>query len=425
MVDGRVKMTRWFAARLMVVGAVALAASASAQAAGTAAPGYAAETYAAGFQESTTNHWGPIGITFDQADRLYVGDAVDGNIYRFSPGGGSASQATQLTPGRISHLLKGLAISRSGRLYAARGLEGDVVEVDTTTGRILRTVAKLPCATGLAFDPVSGDLFVSQDQCGSTIFRISRVDSPSSAAAPYAFYPGVDGLAFDQDGTLYAESDGTVLKIAGTASPTPGLVNTLAFVSQGDGLAFGAHATGGPPYLVANRNDGIVTRVDFSGVGSSQTDIFTGGSRGDFAAVDSNGCLYITQSASIVRIRSADGTCGFEPTTPGAGTTHPNPPHPSPPHPAVCGRLRTLKLLLHAPRGTRLQLARIYVNGKPVKTVRGRGLRRSVRLGNLPHRSFTLKVVKTVGRGHTRHTLVRRRAYTNCYRGSPARTANL
>ena len=72
---------------------------------------------------------------------------------------------------------------------------------------------------------------------------------------------------------------------------------------------------GEPPYLVANRNDGIVTRVDFRRGAPSQSDIFSGGSRGDFVAVDSHGCLYITQSASIVQISGSDSTCGSSPTT--------------------------------------------------------------------------------------------------------------
>ena len=414
--------TRRVAVRLLVIGAVPLAVAPSATAEGTAAPGYAADTYASGFPESPTEHWGPIGITFDQADRLYVGDSENGNIYRFSPGGGIASPATQFTPGAISHLLSGLAMSRSGRLYAARSQEGDVVEVSTTTGQILRTVARVPCATGLAFDPISGDLFVSQNACGSTIFRISRVDSRSSSAAPYAFYPGVDGMAFDKDGTLYAESDGTVLKIDGTASPTPGLVSTLAFVSQGDGLAFGAHATGAPPYLVSNRNNGTVTRVDFTGLGNSQTDIFSGGSRGDFAAVDSHGCLYITQSASIVRIRSADGTCGFEPTTLGSGAAPVKRPLP-PNRPASCGHVQLLELRLYAPRGTRLRLAWVYVNGHLVKTIRARGLKRVTTLRNLPDRALRLKVVKVTSHGHR---ITRTHTYANCFRGrNPTLRLNL
>jgi sugar lactone lactonase YvrE len=406
----------------VVLSALALTAPAAALSDGTAAPGYEAETYATGFLEFPGQHWGPIGIAFDQSDRLYVGDAVDGNIYRFSPGGGTASSAARITPAPIGGLLEGLAISRSGRLYAARYSAGDVVEVDPATGRILRRVAQIPCATGLAFDPVSGDLFVSQNQCGPTVWRVSNLESQASAAKPYSFSPGVDGMAFDRSGALYAESDGTVIKIDGTASQTPGMVTSLASVPQGDGLAFGAHATGGPPYLVANRNNGVVTRVDFQGLGNSQTDIYTGGTRGDFSAVDSHGCLYITQSASIVRIRSADGTCSFEPSTPGVIPVQSAPPSPTK-APVVCRRLRLLKLRLHIPHSRRLRIARIYINGKQVSTVRGRSLKRTITLRRLPRKAFTLKVVEVTRRGHR---IVRRRPYGKCYRGRiPAPTITL
>ena len=77
----------------------------------------------------------PLAFPFDQSDNLYVGDTVDGNIHRFQPGGGIASPATSLTPAPIPGEITGL---------------------------------KVPCATGLAVDPISGDLFVSQNLCGNT-----------------------------------------------------------------------------------------------------------------------------------------------------------------------------------------------------------------------------------------------------------------
>lgn len=223
-------------------------------------------------------------------------------------------------------------------------------------------------------------------------------------------------MAFDQSGALYAASDGTVIKIEGTASPTPGLATSLASVPQGDGLAFGAHATGGPPYLVANRNNGVVTRVDFKGLGSLQTDIYTGGTRGDFTAVDSHGCLYIMQSASIVQIRSADGSCSFEPSTPGVlpvASAASAPPKPTKP-PVACRHLRLLRLRFHTPQSRRLRVAKIYINGKQISNVSGRSLRRTSTLRGLPRKAFTLKVVEVTKGGRR---IVRRRSYGRCYRG--------
>jgi sugar lactone lactonase YvrE len=386
----------------------------------TTASGYAAQDYATGFPESSTNDWGPIGIAFDLSDNMYVADNVDGNIYKFQPGGGVASSDTQLTSSPIPGGIEGLVASADGELYLARYSTGDIVQVDPDTGDVLRTVASVPCATGLAIDPVSGDLFVSENQCGSTIFRISGYQDGTGTVSSYARAGGVDGLAFDQDGTLYAESDGNVLKIAGTLSPTPGLVTSVAHVPGADGLAFGAHSSGRLPYLVANRNDGIVTKVNFSSAFPSQTDIFSGGSRGDFVAVDSNGCLYITQSNSIVRISSASDTCGLEPSNPGAAppaqvvvtpvghTRHTGP---------ACTRIRSLRLRVHQQGRVRLRSATVYVNGKAVKRLNGAKVTAPFVLTHLPSSSFTVKVVAVTTTGKR---LVTSTYYANCARPTPA-----
>jgi sugar lactone lactonase YvrE len=400
----------------MVTLLLALPAAAGAY---STAPGYQASDYAIGFPESPANNWGPIGIAFDQSDNLYVADRVDGNIYRFQPGGGVASDATRLTPSPIPGLITGLVISPAGEMYVARYAAGDIVQVDPDSGQVLRTVATVPCATGLAIDPNSGDLFVSQDQCGSTIFRVSRYASSQGTVTPYVHAPGVDGLAFDNvSGTLYAESNGNVVRIDGTRSLTPGRVDSIANVPYADGLAFGAHTSGEPSYLVANRNNGNVTRVDFGlGIIPSERDIFTGGSRGDFAAVDSHGCLYITQSASIVKVSSGAQECGLQPTTQGpapgaglaistrlsrggAGTNG-----------KACVRIGSVRLRVSQRGRVRLRSATVYVNGRRVKQLRGAHVTAPFVLSHLPRTSFTVKIVAVTTRGAQ---LVSSKYYGNC-----------
>lgn len=374
--------------------------------------GFSATDYATGFPESAVNHWGPLGIAFDQSDNLYVADTVDGNIYRFQPGGGVAGAATRLSSSPIPGTIAGLVVAPSGAIYLARYSPGDVVEIDPGTGQIVRTVADVPCATGLAIDPVSGDLFVSENQCGSTIYRISGYQHRPGTVSSYTEAPGVDGLAFDRDGTLYAESDGTVIRIDGTNSSTPGAVTDLAQVPDGDGLAFGSHTLGTTPELVANRNDGIVTVVDFSRGFPAETNIFTGGSRGDFAAVDSQGCLYITQSSSIVRIGGPGQTCTFQPSAQGAA---------APPGVVVsvlgrtatraCVKLKSIALRLRQQGRVRLRSATIYVNGRRVKRVSGSAVMAPVTLTRLPQSSFTVKVVALTTRGKR---LISTHFYANC-----------
>src|SRR5437763_4317918 len=144
--------------RVALVASTLLLALPGAAGAYSTAPGYQASDYATGFPKSAPNDWGPIGIAFDTSDNLYVADRADANIYRFQPGGGPASDATRLTPSPIPGLITGLAVSPSGDIYLARYGAGDIVQIDPGTGEVIRTVASVPCATGLAIDPASGDL---------------------------------------------------------------------------------------------------------------------------------------------------------------------------------------------------------------------------------------------------------------------------
>jgi hypothetical protein len=287
------------------------------------APGYIASDYATGFLTGPWG-WGPIGVAFDQSDDLYVADNVDGNLYRFAPGGGQASPAALV--GNLPGAPEGLAITADGLLYAARSGAHDVVQVDTVTGRIVRRAAdNIPCATGVAVDPISGDLFVSQNSCGTTIFRISNFRNAPGTVTRYASLADVDGIAFNSDGTLYAEGNGPIYSVTGTTSPTPGVATIVANVPHADGLAFGGAPPGaGLPFLVANRTDGAVTKVEFGGAHPNATDIFNGGSRGDFAAIDSHGCLYITQSDRVVRIAPAGAACNLSPSTVGSRSQVPS-----------------------------------------------------------------------------------------------------
>jgi len=401
-------------ARAVLLAGVLLIVLPGAARAYSTAPGFTASDYATGFPEKQVNRWGPIGIAFDTSDNLYVADTVDGNIYRFQPGGGVASDATRVTASPVGEKITGLLVAPSGQLYLARYGENDVVQVDPDTGQVVRTIANVQCATGLAIDPISGDLFVSENGCGNTIWRVSNYQSGPGTASPYSSAPYVDGLAFDTtSGTLYAESGGHVLKIAGTHSSTPGQVESVATVPQADGLAFGAHSSGEPPYLVTNRNNGTVTRVDFaSGLRPTSSDIFSGGSRGDFAAVDSNGCLYVTQSSSVVRIARDGQPCGLQPTTAG----------PAPRAGVVlgargaCVRIASLRLRIRQRGRVRLRSATVYVNGHRVRRLGPRGVTGWFTLRHLPRSAFTVKITAITSRGRA---LVTRRRFTNCAKPPP------
>src|SRR5207248_4124079 len=133
----------------------------------------------------------------------------------------------------------------------------------------------------------------------------------------------IDGLTFGPDGTLYAalSASGTVVEIAGTTSLTPGAVTPIAAdVPSVDGVAVAASPTG-HPFLLTDRNDGTITKIDLATDPPTLTDIVTGGTRGDFIAVGADGCVYATQSTSIVKVTNADGSCSAAPTSAGPRLT--------------------------------------------------------------------------------------------------------
>jgi hypothetical protein len=193
------------------------------------------------------------------------------------------------------------------------------MELDPITGAVIRTVVTFNAdGKGLAVDPLSGDLFVSLPFDG--IKRILNYSSGMATLVPYAS-GDIDGFTFAVDGTIYgASGGGAVARITGTNSVTPGVVTILTYLNYPDGIGIEPNpADATKPFLYVNRNDGIITRIDTSAIttppmspcGNACTDIYTGGSRGDFVTVGPDGCLYATQSERVIKLTKADGTCGL------------------------------------------------------------------------------------------------------------------
>jgi PKD repeat protein len=214
--------------------------------------------------------------------------------------------------------LAGIAFGKDDRLYAALQGAGQVVELSPTDGHVTRLVAGgLPCATGLATDPLSGDLFVSQP-CGiNGVKRLSNFASGTATVSQYTSTKPIDGLAFGPDGTLYASASDTVYRIQGTDKSNAGTATAIAAVSGGDGIAVAASADiTQPPFLLANLNGGVIRKIDLTTTPPTLSDVVTGGTRGDFVTVGTDGCLYATQSATVVKVTLADGTCNLAPAVP-------------------------------------------------------------------------------------------------------------
>src|ERR1019366_5731153 len=153
-------------------------------------------------------------------------------------------------------VVEGLAADRAGNLYAS-GRQGNpcpVWRVPSTGGGAAVVVGDLPppCSpNGVAFDK-TGDLFVadgSTETNGTIGDRIYRL-TPNAATPPTATLfasgvPGVNGIAFDRKGNLWA-ADGTtgqgrIWKVtpAGTVTeefrvpPMANLVNAIATTPDG------------------------------------------------------------------------------------------------------------------------------------------------------------------------------------------------
>jgi hypothetical protein len=285
----------------------------------TASGGFAISDFATGFPAANDGNGrliGPTGLAFDPSGNLFVIDFATGTLYKFGPAGGVASAA--LLPNVIPGAAAGLAFDKQGHLYVARQA-GDVVEVDPASGAILRTVATgIPCASGIATDPMSGDLFVSSGGCSPNIWRLANFASGPATVSTYAAPGTIWELVFVGDGTLFAQLNDSVVKYAGSGASTPAAMALVVTVPPLGGFALASNpsAPGQPPYLLANRLDGVVTNADLTASPPATRDVITGGTRGSSATVGPDGCMYTAESTTVARVTNADGSCALAPTAP-------------------------------------------------------------------------------------------------------------
>jgi hypothetical protein len=382
----------------------------SASAFGYTTNGVAASDFAAGFAP-TSSGLGPIGLAFDHADNLFaIGQG--GSLYEFS-GPGVASPATRV--GQIPGLPVGIAFDPQGHLFVARASARDVVQVNTTTGAVVRTVASnLSCPLGLAAE-ATGDLLLSQGGCRAGLVRISDPTSAAPALSDLAQSVGqVDGVAVAPDGSIFAASDANdVVHIKG------GIATTIVSLPGADGIAIANQ--GKAPFVIVARNDGVITRVNLTSPVTT-TDLLTGGTRGDFVAVDSNHCVYPDQSDRVLRITNPDGSCtnanggaadfglgdGLFPSTPASDPLGLPAAH-------GCVDSRKFTFRLHHAQGARVVDASVFINGKLKKRAHRRDIR-SITLTALPRGRFQVRIIAVQNTGSR---LVSTRTYRGCTKTRP------
>ncbi len=308
---------------------------------------FAIQQFATGFQSPDANTvlgnlcYGPTGMAFDPSGNMYVATYFEGNIYKFGPSGGTANpaQLVTTTPYSSTNCLSGLAFSKDGQhLYMARQFCGeagsDVVEISPTDGSIIRElVTGMGCATALATDPLSGDLFLSQPcdlpMGSNNIVRISNPESASPTTSVYASPGQSSNLAFAPDGTLYTAStladidSNFIVSISGTNSAVPGTVTYItndfnepsAVVPALNPLNISM-----PPFLLIDDINNIMTELGLPipppPAQQQPTQVIGGGSQGLYGITGPDGCAYMTQSDRILKITAADGTCSFASSSP-------------------------------------------------------------------------------------------------------------
>ncbi len=249
---------------------------------------------------------GPTGIVVLTNGDFVIVNKGDNALYRFPSTGGVVSPANIIIKPAD---LDGLAFADDGNLYGTRFNLGAIFRIDLVTNTKTSLVDGLLRLTlGIAADPISGDLFVSEQ----FVKRLMRF-TPSTNALQRLFsrngFLRPDGVAVTCDGLriFVADLDLGIMEVARTGGP-PTLF--VAIPGNGaDGIAIGRPGTALQGFIFVNTITGKIFKIKLS---DGAVSLFAdGGSRGDFITTDLKGNLYATQSDRIVKI---------SPTVPASGS---------------------------------------------------------------------------------------------------------
>jgi hypothetical protein len=175
-------------------------------------------------------------------------------------------------------------------------------EFSPRTLQVSRQTTQDPCGDirGLATDPTTGDLILSGD-CG--IYRVKGLGTQSPFLTPIVA-GNMDGIAVDPStNTVWAALNGDdrvnqydlATGAQATSVPVAGGPDGIAFAASGSPGGIGGN-------VFVNTNAGTVVMIDVH-ADNATTTVASGGARGDFVTVGSDGYLYVTQPDSIVQIK--------------------------------------------------------------------------------------------------------------------------
>lgn len=297
--------------------------------------GYVVTPFATGFFAQAFNYgnvnWGCTGATNPAfgASTVYIAQFPDGALYGFGLGGGSVSSANLLST--IGPTLAGPVFGKDGRLYAQRGstgvnfTTGAIVELDPVTGAQLRVVAaNQTCPTGLAVDPISGDLFFTGGCFGAgaddpILHRIADPASATPTVSTYATLPRTPNgqVAFTPNGTIYVQTgyndpSPAIVRVSGTNSPTPGVITPVDGVTSFFFVAVAAVGPAGDASALLTLQSGDLTLVDLAVTPPANTVLATDLPVG---SIGPDGCLYAGAGDAVYKLTNAVGGCDFLPST--------------------------------------------------------------------------------------------------------------
>lgn len=154
----------------------------------------------------------PLALTVNSQGDVFAADYKGGEIYEFTPGGTRTTIATGFdTP-------LSLAFDPFGNLYVSGGYGDGNGYIDKVTGG-----TGTPFVTGLSFP--AGIVFNGQDMLFVSSQNNGTISEYNSLGVGKTFATvsgGLNGLAFDSAGFLYAAGSGPIYKIApdGSSSST-------------------------------------------------------------------------------------------------------------------------------------------------------------------------------------------------------------
>ena len=259
--------------------------------------GFGLSVFASGFPSN--GGAGPVGIAFTGSGGVLVTD-VTGilRVFATDTDGQTAASASVAQNYGVNNAI-GLA-QVGNNYYMTQQGNSDLVQVNANGTFNQVIVTGLPFATGVVADPINGHLFVSTPTTNNSIYEIDPIAKTKTVLETGTY---VDGLTLSSDGKLlYGASNNG--HIYGFSTTTGARIFDSGFIANGvDGAALGTGSLLGNIFV--NTNFGTVYEVNLATLATTQ--IASGGSRGDFVTVDSNGTLLLTQTDSIYRLTAPAG----------------------------------------------------------------------------------------------------------------------